>query len=95
MFWLDGGHSGQVNSWIVDEGIIRLIQGLNWACYVTPYQMISRKIRAIEEYKKFTELLMKLNFNCKNVYYFKDKKEEDFDVCLHFKLLEHFDTALI
>lgn len=97
LIWLDGGHSGTCDSWLTNEETIELIEKFNWACYVyvTPYQLKSRKFWAIEEYQKFIDILIKYKVKMKNIYYFQEKEDEDYDVNLHFELLKHFDTNLI
>lgn len=96
IFWLDGGHSGTVNSWITNEEIVQNIKKFQWSCYVyiTPYQLRSQKFVAIQEYNKFIELLEKFNVNFKDMYYFKDQENVDYDLNLHFELLKHFDSKL-
>jgi hypothetical protein len=70
LIWLDGGHSGTCFSWITNEQVIALIKRLQMACYVfvTPYQMESRKIWAIEEHRRFSELLLAHHVSCKQIY---------------------------
>lgn len=96
LIWLDGGHSGNSDSWITKEDIVDLIKRMHLICYVyvTPYQLKSRKLWAIEEYEKFCALLEKINVDCKKIYYFQDK-EDDFDVNFHFEVLKEFDANLI
>lgn len=94
--WLDGGHSGQSNSWITNPVIIRLMKKRELRCYayVTPYQMQSRKSWAIKEHERFVQLLDEENLPHKTEYYFHDK-DEDFDISVHFEILKSFDTHLI
>lgn len=97
IFWLDGGHSGTSNSWITTEEIIQHIKKFEWSCYVyiTPYQLKSQKIIAVQEYESFIALLKKINVNIKNIYYFQERENGEYDVNLHFELLKHFDSNLI
>lgn len=97
LIWLDGGHSGSSNSWIVDERTIETIRRMHMACYVyvTPYQMKSTKTWAIDEYEKFVALLDKCHVSCRKIYYFQAREDDDFDVDLHFQILREFDTNLI
>lgn len=97
IFWLDGGHSGTTNSWITNQEIIQFVKKFQWSCYVfiTPYQLKSQKFVAVQEYKKFIELLETINVNIKNIYYFEEQENEDYDLNLHFELLKHFDSNLI
>ncbi|RNA32594.1 hypothetical protein BpHYR1_038721 [Brachionus plicatilis] len=71
IFWLDGGHSGTENSWIKSEEIVQSIKQFKWSCYVfvTPYQLKSQKLMAVQEYHTFIELLKKND----------DKENEDYD----------------
>ena len=94
--WLDGGHSGMSNGWIIRPKIIKLMKQYNFFCYVyvTPYQIMSRKYWAVEEYKKFVQLLGEFELKFKNKYYFEEK-EEEFDINVHFAILELFDSSLI
>ncbi len=82
--------------WITRHDVIKHIKEFNWSCYVyvTPYQIKSRKLWAIEEYNKFIDLLAKYNVNMKNIYYFEEK-EDDFDINIHFEILKIFDSSLI
>jgi len=96
VMWLDGGHSGSSNTWITEECVIDQIKRLNWSCYVyvTPYQVKSNKVWAVEEYKAFMDLLAKLEINYKHKYYFDDK-EDDYDIEIHFEILNEFEPLLI
>lgn len=93
LIWLDGGHSGSSNSWIVDEAIIEAIKKLDLACYVyvTPYQMMSPKIWAIKEHETFVSLLDKLNVTSRKSYMFQDKEP---NIELHFEIIKEFDPNL-
>lgn len=97
LIWLDGGHSGSSNSWITNEEKVLNMRELNWCCYVyvTPYQMMSNKYWAINEYNKFISLLDQLKLCFKNKYYFKENENDDYDVNIHFEILNFFDTNLI
>jgi hypothetical protein len=94
--WLDGGHSGSSNGWIVDEAIVETLKRLAIVCYLytTPYQMKSPKSWAIEEYERFCALLDKCGVVSRKVYYFQDK-EDDYDIDVHFDVLKEFDSNLI
>lgn len=96
LIWLDGGHSGSSNSWIVDECVVETLKKLDMSCYVyvTPYQMKSPKSWSIDEYEKFIVLLEKFGVTCRKCYYFQER-EDDFDIDLHFEILNAFDTNLI
>jgi hypothetical protein len=96
VMWLDGGHSGSSNSWITKESVIDLIKHLNWSCYVyvTPYQVKSNKVWAVEEYNTFLDLLAKFEVKNKHKYYFDDK-EDDYDIEIHFEILNEFEALLV
>jgi hypothetical protein len=96
LIWLDGGHSGQSNGWITRVEIIRLMRAFHLHCYVhvTPYQIKSRKTWAVEEYRKFVQLLESEELTFVSKYYFAER-DEDFDINVHFELLKCFDTRLI
>lgn len=97
LIWLDGGHSGSSNSWIVDEASVETIKRLKLNCYVyvTPYQMRSQKKWAVDEYERFVALLDKLNVTTRKVYYFQERDDDDVDVDLHFQIIKDFDANLI
>lgn len=96
LIWLDGGHSGNSNSWIVDEAVIDAVKRLGCVCYVyvTPYQIRSHKTWAIDEHEKFCALLDKFGVESRRIYYFKEN-EDDFDIHTHFGIIKEFDTNLI
>ncbi len=96
LVWLDGGHSGQSNNWITRCEIIALMKQVGFCCYVyvTPYQIQSRKYWAVQEYGKFLQLLEAEGLVHRHRYYFEERGE-DFDIHVHFELLDHFDTGLI
>ena len=90
MFWLDGGHSGESNTWITDEKYlyhlathIRSIR-----VHVTPYQIQDSTRPWIgKEQKIFVDKLRSLGANVKVKVHFQDK---DASLAYHFKLIESF-----
>ena len=94
LVWLDGGHCGVSNAWIVSDEVVSCIREHEIACYVyvTPYQMKSSKQWAVEEYKKFVELLKAREVRFQNEYYFQEK-EDDYDIDVHFEILSQFDLV--
>lgn len=96
LVWLDGGHCGVSNAWIVSGQVVECIKENEIACYVyvTPYQMKSSKQWAVEEYKKFVELLKAKEARFQNEYYFQEK-EDDYDIDVHFEILKQFDLVHI
>ncbi|PIO27064.1 hypothetical protein AB205_0033070 [Aquarana catesbeiana] len=64
MYWLDGGHSGGINTWITCPDILKVFAQRHIAVHshVTPYQ-VSDSMRSWigEEHGKFVELLKEYN----------------------------------
>lgn len=96
LIWLDGGHCGTSNAWIVCKEVVETIKRENYSCYVyvTPYQMMSSKKWAVEEYKRFVRLMLDANVNMRNEYLFQDK-EEDYDIDVHFDILREFEIDFL
>lgn len=90
MYWLDGGHSGECNTWVTDEKYLdplaKRIPSIK--VHVTPYQVndITRPWIGKEE-KIFVDKLKELGANIKVKKHFSDKEPSLF---YHFKLLECF-----
>ncbi|KAF5282990.1 hypothetical protein FQA39_LY04861 [Lamprigera yunnana] len=63
MYWLDGGHSGQKNTWITSRSLLETLTrlGIRVHIHVTPYQISDeRRPWLKKEEKTFSELLQKL-----------------------------------
>ena len=98
--WLDGGHCGSAEAWIIDEKTIESIKRLNWTClvYTTPYQM--RNKRHADEYLKFIEISKSVDVKLIKHCYFQEEflnsgDDADFQLETHFSLLTEFDTTTI
>ena len=90
MFWLDGGHGGESNTWITDE---KYLYHLAWhipsiKVHVTPYQIDDETRPWIgEEQGLFVEKLRTLGANIKVKKHFQDKEPS---LAYHFKLIDSF-----
>lgn len=90
MYWLDGGHSGEANTWITDEKYLYYLAKHipSIKVHVTPYQIKDWTRPWIgKEEKIFVEKLKALGANVKVKVHFGDK---DPSLFYHFKLLESF-----
>jgi hypothetical protein len=90
MYWLDGGHSGEVNTWVTDEKYLYYLAKYipSIKVHVTPYQIKDWTRPWIgKEEKLFVEKLKSLCANVKVKLHFDDKEPSLF---YHFKLLESF-----
>ena len=90
MYWLDGGHSGETNTWVTDDkylyNLAKHIPSIK--VHVTPYQVEDGTRPWIgKEEKMFVEKLRSLGANIKVKLHFADKEPSLF---YHFKLLESF-----
>ncbi|XP_048524459.1 mitochondrial protein C2orf69 homolog isoform X2 [Dendroctonus ponderosae] len=93
MFWLDGGHSGGKNTWVVDENVLKTLSlaDINVHVVVTPYQIedVNRPWIQIEENLFSTRLL---EYNCK-----LERKQHFMNSCPtllnHFRLLNVFERS--
>ncbi|XP_017849149.1 UPF0565 protein C2orf69 homolog [Drosophila busckii] len=64
MYWLDGGHGGQKNTWITSRSLLETLtrMGMNIHVHLTPYQVQDdRRPWIRKEEKLFTEMLRRLN----------------------------------
>lgn len=92
MYWLDGGHSGESNTWITDEKFLyhlaQHVPSIRVHVHVTPYQMKDATRPWIgKEEKKFVESLRSLGANIKVKDHFQDR---DPSLASHFELLKSF-----
>ena len=91
MYWLDGGHSGESNTWITDEKFLyHLAKHVpSIRVHVTPYQIKDSSRPWIgKEQKKFVDNLRSLGAkDVKVKVHFQDR---DPSLAFHFKLLENF-----
>ena len=90
VYWLDGGHNGGSNTWLIHDRIVDKLIGLNWHyhVHVTPYQIKDsfRKWIGIE-YKRFVEKLKSRGFEVENVVHFRG---EERSIENHFRVLDVF-----
>lgn len=95
MYWLDGGHGGESNTWITDEKFLdHLATNVrSIRVHVTPYQIQDSSRPWIgREQKKFVEKLRSLGAkDLKVKVHFQDREPS---LAFHFKLLEHFKRKL-
>uniref|UniRef100_A0A1A9V1X8 Uncharacterized protein n=1 Tax=Glossina austeni TaxID=7395 RepID=A0A1A9V1X8_GLOAU len=66
MYWLDGGHGGQKNTWITSRSLLETLTriGMNIHVHLTPYQVQDdRRPWIRKEEKIFTDLLRRLGAN--------------------------------
>lgn len=92
MYWLDGGHSGESNTWVTDEKFLdhlaKRVPSIRIRVHVTPYQINDSTRPWIgKEQKKFVESLHSFGANIKDKVHFQDR---DPSLAFHFKLLERF-----
>ncbi|XP_048578789.1 mitochondrial protein C2orf69 homolog isoform X3 [Nematostella vectensis] len=90
MYWLDGGHSGEANTWVTDEKYLYHLANHipSIRVHVTPYQVNDWTRPWIgKEQRLFVEKLRSLGANIKVKTHFQDKEPSLF---YHFKLLENF-----
>lgn len=89
-YWLDGGHAGNLKTWITDVSVLKNLRKINadLHVHVTPYQMgdTMRPWIAKEE-KKFVSRLRSLGLNVNETKHFED---EDRSIEIHFRVLESF-----
>lgn len=99
LIWLDGGHCGVDNFWIIDKNIIETLLDmlkLKLYVYVTPYQVKFDANKA-NDYKKFVKLISETKngeMNSKVKIYF-DEYSTKRDINKHFELLNEFSCELI
>ncbi|XP_017490478.1 PREDICTED: UPF0565 protein C2orf69 homolog [Rhagoletis zephyria] len=63
MYWLDGGHGGQKNTWITSRSLLETLtrMGMNIHVHLTPYQVQDdRRPWIRKEEKIFTDMLRRL-----------------------------------
>ena len=86
MFWLDGGHNGESETWITDSEILKslLESKIEIRVHVTPYQVYDERRKRIgQEHRKFVENLRKHGVTVFNTTHFIDEErclEKHFDV---------------
>ncbi|XP_031333086.1 UPF0565 protein C2orf69 homolog isoform X1 [Photinus pyralis] len=86
MYWLDGGHSGQKNTWITSRSLLETLTrlGIRVHVHVTPYQINDeRRPWVRREEKGFSDLLQQLGSSINRVVHFENDLPS---------LLMHFDV---
>ena len=87
-YWLDGGHSKESNTWIIDEEVLQDLTKLKTHIYVrvTPYQMKDmNRLHIGEQERLFVDTLKKLGADVTETLHFEDGKRS---LENHFKVLE-------
>ncbi|XP_064647928.1 mitochondrial protein C2orf69-like [Lineus longissimus] len=90
LYWLDGGHSGGSNTWIVHLFVLKNLIGLNLNVFVhvTPYQIRDEmRVWIGKEERKFVDRLQKMGVKVTEVVHFD---EEERSLCNHFNVLTNF-----
>ena len=89
LYWLDGGHSGQGNTWITDDATIRALTVIpDIRVHVTPYQMKDKTRPWLErEERQFVDKLKGYGGNVTEQMHFEDEEKS---LSIHFNLLQEF-----
>lgn len=90
IYWLDGGHNGESNTWITDEKCLYYLAKhiASIRVHVTPYQMNDSTRPWIRvEQQLFVDKLRSLGAAVKTKIHFQDRDPSLYD---HFRLLESF-----
>ena len=76
-YWLDGGHSKESNTWIIDEEVLQDLAKLKTQInvHVTPYQMKDmNRLHIGEQERLFVDTLKKLGADVTETLHFEDEK---------------------
>ncbi|XP_002738457.1 mitochondrial protein C2orf69 homolog [Saccoglossus kowalevskii] len=90
LYWLDGGHSGEHDTWITDETILKELTKLNLQInvHVTPFQIKDpRRPWKGKAERLFVDTLKELGADVREVIHFEDA---GYSFANHFKVLEAF-----
>lgn len=90
MYWLDGGHSGQKNTWITSRSLLETLTrlGIRVHIHVTPYQINDdRRPWVKKEEKIFSDMLQKLGAPVTRVLHFENVTP---NLLMHFDVLTAF-----
>ncbi|CAD7083822.1 unnamed protein product [Hermetia illucens] len=90
MYWLDGGHGGQKNTWITSRSLLETLTrlGINIHVHVTPYQVQDdRRPWIRKEEKIFTDMLRRLGAPVTRQLHFDSTAANLFT---HFEVLQAF-----
>ncbi|XP_071948502.1 mitochondrial protein C2orf69 homolog [Antedon mediterranea] len=90
IYWLDGGHSGEENTWVTDRETLEVLAntGIKIHAHVTPYQVddVARPWIA-EEHREFVAVLKELKADITDKIHFEAIERS---LKIHFELLGHF-----
>nr|XP_017101998.2 UPF0565 protein C2orf69 homolog isoform X1 [Drosophila bipectinata] len=91
MYWLDGGHGGQKNTWITSRSLLETLTrmaGMNIHVHLTPYQVQDdRRPWIRKEEKLFTEMLRRLNAPITRHLHYDNQPA---NLMTHFEVLQAF-----
>ncbi|XP_032593093.1 UPF0565 protein C2orf69 homolog [Drosophila grimshawi] len=90
MYWLDGGHGGQKNTWITSRSLLETLtrMGMNIHVHLTPYQVQDdRRPWIRKEEKLFTEMLRRLNAPITRHLHYDNQPA---NLMTHFEVLQAF-----
>ncbi|XP_037713408.1 UPF0565 protein C2orf69 homolog isoform X3 [Drosophila subpulchrella] len=91
MYWLDGGHGGQKNTWITSRSLLETLTrmaGMNIHVHLTPYQVQDdRRPWIRKEEKLFTEMLRRLNAPLTRHLHYDNQPA---NLMTHFEVLQAF-----
>lgn len=90
MYWLDGGHGGQKNTWITSRSLLETLTrlGMNIHVHVTPYQVQDdRRPWIRKEEKIFSDMLKRLGAPITRLLHFDSTTA---NLVTHFEVLQAF-----
>lgn len=94
MFWLDGGHNGESDTWVTDAAVLKAFSDfykgklMKLFVHVTPYQMDDPNRPKIRRHKlKFCEIVKQLGMTLHDETHFRDQKRS---IETHFEVLTSF-----
>ncbi|XP_017141968.1 UPF0565 protein C2orf69 homolog [Drosophila miranda] len=90
MYWLDGGHGGQKNTWITSRSLLETLtrMGMNIHVHLTPYQVQDdRRPWIRKEEKLFTEMLRRLSAPITRHLHYDNQPA---NLMTHFEVLQAF-----
>lgn len=89
-YWLDGGHSGEENTWVTDETTLQVVARLvpRVRVHVTPYQMKDKSRPWLgKEEGVFVSTLKRFGADVIETVHFENRKRS---LGIHFELLDSF-----
>lgn len=90
MYWLDGGHGGQKNTWITSRSLLETLtrMGMNIHVHLTPYQVQDdRRPWIRKEEKIFTDMLRRLGAPITRRLHYESQTA---NLMTHFEVLQAF-----